>query len=83
MNAQPQHDHDQRPGWTYLNGQHKPMLLQQALTERDQAWKEYERAIDDSVPAWLLHNLLDNATRWERVVQLQYKLWSDYLADNR
>ena len=44
-----EHDHDYRPGWTYLNGQHKPKYLLDAITAAEDAWDAYHVHVENMV----------------------------------
>ena len=68
------HDHNQRPGWTYLNGQQPCREVIEARMAADQAWLEYGYAVDAESP--YMHTLLDKAVKLQEEAERLSREWN-------
>ena len=69
------HQHDYKPGWTYLNGQQPCREVIEARTAADQAWLAYETSIDEATGESDMA-LLIKARRLEDVALLLSAEWN-------
>ena len=68
------HQHDYKPGWTYLNGQQQSKEVVEAKNAAADAWLEYEQACDAVSPH--LHTLLDKAVKLQKEAERLSREWN-------
>ena len=68
------HQHDYKPGWTYLTGQQQSKEVVEAKNAAAEAWLEYEQACDVESPH--LHTLLDKAVKLQKEAERLSREWN-------
>ena len=68
------HQHDYKPGWTYLTGQRPCRKVIEARMAEDQAWLEYGYAVDAESPH--MHTLLDKAVKLQEEAERLSREWN-------
>ena len=68
------HDHNQRPGWTYLNGQQQSKEVVEAKNAAAEAWLEYEQACDVESP--FMRTLLEEALQLQEEAERLSREWN-------